>query len=60
MRAAILRRISFCDKKGKFRNISYEKNSKVYSQDNRSYGKPNSIIADSDDNVHVMIYVMGF
>ena len=60
MRAAILRRIPFCNKKGNFRNISYEKNSKVHSEWNRSYGKSDSIVAGSYDNVPVMLYVMGF
>ena len=60
MRAAILRRIPFCNKKGNFRNISYEKNSKVFSQNSRSYGEFYSVIADSYGNVPVMLYVMGF
>lgn len=44
----------------KSRNISYEKNSKVHSEWNRSYGKSDSIVAGSYDNVPVMLYVMGF
>lgn len=60
MRAAILRRIPFCNKKGNFRNISYEKSSKVFSQNSRSYGEFYSVIADSYGNVPVMLYVMGF
>ncbi len=60
MRAATLRRIPFCNKKGNFRNISYEKSSKVFSQNSRSYGEFYSVIADSYGNVPVMLYVMGF
>ena len=55
MRAAILRRIPFCNKKGNFRNISYEKSSKVFSQNSRSYGEFYSVIADSYGNVPVML-----
>ena len=40
--------------------LSYEKNSKVHSEWNRSYGKSDSIVAGSYDNVPVMLYVMGF
>lgn len=60
MCAALIRRIPFFQIKKKSRNISYEKNSKVHSEGNRSYGKSDSIVAGSYDNVPVMLYVMGF